>query len=961
MPFGKSHALQFQLDDEKKDQRLRRGAKIKGRPTTEPVSLEDDGAPTTGAATEVELPPELEKDGSAIIDVPGDEAQHLEELADGSVLVREDDGAEAQENDDFLQNLTEVVPDDVLTRVGQELLEDIRRDIEARKERDEQYAEGLKRTGLGKEAPGGADFEGASRVVHPLITEGCVDFSSRVMKEIFPAKGPVKMQIIGESTRKKIEKAERKKQYMNWQCTKQIVEMRGVVEQTLTQVPLGGSQFIKVWRDPQLKRARTEFVPIDEMVLPYSATSYYTAERRAHQLKITRNQYQSRVESGFYRDVGGEPSAFVDKTAAQIATEKIEGKTDDLAYNKDGLRLLYEIDVLLQLEGDPLTKGKAEGEDDHAMAPYIVVLDDTTGKIAAIYRNWDEDDEEKFERLDWIVEFKFFPWRGAYGIGLIHIAGSLSAAATGALRALLDSAQAANLPAALALKGARMSGQSIKANPTEITQIEGPTGVDDIRKLAMPFPFPGPNATLFSLLEYCVQAGKSVINTAEERIADAGSNSPVGTTLALIEQGSITFSSVHSRMHEAMGKLLAIIHRIDAKYLSDKETVEELGELTVSREDFAGPMDVCPVSDPNIFSEAQRYAQLQEVFKLYGLAPQAFKLNVLVERALQLLNYPQYEEVLALPMEPQELMPIEENVGAGRPEVQLQAYEGQDHMAHMEAHLSFAMSPIFCANPLMAIPALPKLLEHCKQHLLMLYEQHTKAAAKAVEFQSMGKISGEKSQLQGVVHADQQLAQMLGERVMPLMEKAQQLVQQFMPPPQPQDPRGATQIALQDMKGKQKKEELQLEGQQRQQELAFDAQKEQAAEAAAATRHTEEMGIATQNAELALQSEREAQAAEREAHALDARVRVLLGEMASAQKSEAEATRKEIAELNSVTAQIVAILNKVLDEKPMASENSGAVNTAVKQAGSSVASKVDDAIDAVTKLTGAAPSPSEGE
>jgi hypothetical protein len=750
-------------------------------------------------------------DGSASALLPPDAALDVQEQDDGSAVIKDaDDDAPNDPNVKFDENLAKKVDKAILTRIARDLLESIERDKDSRKKRDEQYAEGIKRTGLGNDAPGGASFDGASKVVHPALVEGCVDFAARAMKELFPASGPVKSHIVGESTKAKLRKADRKASYMNWQCTTQIREYRRELEVLLTQLPLGGGQYLKFWYDSRWERIRTEFVAIDHLLLPFEATSLDTAERITHVQLLTRQIFQERIDSDVYVEPKSmvDPSLRPDATKSSQAAAVVEG-AEDMGFNEDGQRTVYETLVQLDLEGeDKLAKERT--------APYVVAIDEVTQEVMALYRNWDEKDQDRMEALPWFVEFPFIPWRGAYPIGLTHLIGGLAAASTGALRALLDAALINNMPGAVKLKaaGSRNAGQDIPIEPTNVTELEAGPGIDDIRKLVMPIPFNPPSAVLFQLLEWVTQQAKGVVATAEERIADASNNMPVGTALALIEQGSITFSAIHGRLHHAQKQALSIIHRLDAKHLQDQEVVEELGGLEVSRADFQGPMDIEPVSDPNIFSDAQRYAQIQAAVQLASspLFAPLFKPPELAKRALQLLKLPSYQDVLAVPADPEELDPIGENVAATDPQKSLKSFDGQDHLAHLKVHLSFMTSPIFCANPLMAQPALGVLLNHCKEHLIQLYAEHSSAAAKAqmVVHKMSGSIEG--AEVDGVALAEQQLAQMIGP-LMPMLQQAQQLAQQFAPKPQG-DP---TKMA-----------EAQIEAQAKQQSDAMKAQLEQA-------------------------------------------------------------------------------------------------------------------------------------
>lgn len=400
---------------------------------------------------------------------------NVTELDDGSAII--EDTEEAIEAPGFYSNLAETLDPHTLNQAASNLLELIEKDQDARKKRDEQYEEGLRRTGLGDDAPGGALFDGASRVVHPALAEGCIDYAARAIKEVFPPNGPVKTKIYGEANTAALDKAKRKADYLNWQLTRQIVEYRAEKESLLTQLPLGGSQYEKYWFDPSLGRIRMEFVPIDKVLLPYAAVSFYTTQRLTHIQELTEETYHARVESGMYRDLEITPENSPEETIVQVANNKIEGKEDN-SDNPDGLRIIYEVSCTMEIEDDE-------------EAPYVIHLDKSSGDILAIYRNWAESDSSK-QKLDWWVEDKFIPWRGAYGIGLPHLIGGLAAAMTGALRALLDSAHINNSPGAVKLKGGRSSGQNIQINQTEVKEIDAPAGVDDIRKVMMPLPFNPP-------------------------------------------------------------------------------------------------------------------------------------------------------------------------------------------------------------------------------------------------------------------------------------------------------------------------------------------------------------------------------------------------------------------------------------------------------------------------------------
>ena len=639
--------------------------------------------------------------------------QEVIELDDGSVVINFQEKQGPQKNPEFYTNLAEVFDDQTLQSLAIEYLDLIDVDKEAREQRDKQYEEGLRRTGLGKDAPGGATFDGASKVVHPVMAEACVDFAASSSKELLPPDGLVKSNIKGNSDRQKEDTADRKVTFMNWQLTEQIPEYRDEMEQLLTQLPLGGSQFLK-WRyDEEQRRPTCEWVPIDAILLPYAASNFYTAQRVTEVQDITEDIFLQRVETGIYRDIDSVYSSdapLTDQTRSQEANDKIEGKQNP-SKNIDGLRRVYEITCFLRLEDDPETEGRR--------APYILTIDETTSEVLSLYRNWESGDE-KLEKMDWYVEFKFIPWRGAYAIGLPHLIGGLSAALTGSLRALLDAAHINNSQTMLKLKGGRIGGQSDRIEPTQVVEIEGAPGVDDVRKIAMPMPFNPPSSVLFDLLGWLTNAAKGVVTTAEEKIGDATNNMPVGTTQALIEQGAKVFSSIHARLHRSQAKSLQIISRINHWYLDEMDN--QSGEEIEVR-DFAYNSDVRPVSDPNIFSETQRLAQNQALLQMASSAPPGmFNIRAVYQRILSQLKIPAIGEVLPNPIGIVESNPALENVSMtmGQPAA---AFPDQDHLAHIQVHLEYANNPAYGGNPVIGPVFAPHALEHIKQHLTLHYLQ----------------------------------------------------------------------------------------------------------------------------------------------------------------------------------------------------------------------------------------------
>ena len=637
--------------------------------------------------------------------------EDLEELPDGSVRVRMDTTG-PMESKDFYENLadTDILSPTELSVMALKFIELAEKDKEARKQRDKQYEEGIKRTGLGNDAPGGANFQGASKVVHPVMAEACVDFAARAIKEMFPPDGPTRTKILGDVTEEKTGVAERKRDYMNWQLTEQIEEFCDEQEQMLTQLPLGGSQYLKIWYDEKKKRPCAQFLPIDNVLLPFAAGNFYTSPRVTEVDDISEYEFKTRIESGLYRDVSFVRATMEpEPTGPQKATDKIEGRSQN--ENEDGLRRVYHTYAWLEIKDDPYTKGQ--------MAPYILMVDEINTEVVGLYRNW-EDGDETMEKLDWIVEFKFIPWRGAYAVGLPHLIGGLSAALTGALRALLDSAHINNAATLLKLKGAKVSGQSQQVEVTQVAEIEAAPGVDDVRKLAMPMPFNPPSPVLMELLGWLTNAAKGVVTTAEEKIADVNSNTPVGTTQALIEQGAAVFSSIHARLHKSQARVLRILSRINRWYLDDMRRSEVVQDLDIKREDFARVTDVIPVSDPHIFSETQRMAQTQAVMAIMDKNPDLFNRKAVIQRFLKQIKVPGINELMIDVPPPAKLDAANENVAMSIGQAAF-AYPEQDHLGHIQAHLDFAKNPVLGANPFIAPGFLPKAIEHIKQHIVLWY------------------------------------------------------------------------------------------------------------------------------------------------------------------------------------------------------------------------------------------------
>lgn len=733
------------------------------------------------------------------------ESSDIEDTEDGGAIVKIGPGDANVMESEFYDNLLEAqdvpIPQSFLDKLASDIIEAVELDIESREGRDKQYEEGLRRTGIGNDAPGGASFNGATKTVHPMITKSAVDFESRAIKELFPPGGPVKTHIVGEETPERMEKAARKAKHMNWQLTFQIPEFRPSLEQLLTQLPMGGVQYQRwVWV-PRKKRPVPNFVPVDKMVIPFAAENFYTAERRTFIEDITQLEIDQRIRDGLYVDdhvlsMGATPP---DPTRAEEATLKIEGKSQD-PKNIDGVQRFYETECELDLsEWDE----QAQGE----QRPYIVRVNKVSNKVVGLVRNWEQGDD-KFEEMIWTVEWPFIPWRGSMPIGLAQMIGGLSVAATGSLRALLDSAHINNFPGLVKLKGTGQGGQSVSFEPMQINELEGNVGADDIRKLIMAVPYNEPSLVLFQLLGFLVQEAESVVRTTFEDLAEQKQDMPVGTTLALIEQGMAVMAAIHLRMYESMQKTLCVLHRINRMYVTDDDIRDQTGQLLAKREDYQGPEDVIPVADPRIFSETQRFAQMQVIADRAEKRPALYNQRKVELMILERLKFPNPEQLLVAPPDPKELNAVNENVASslGRP---ITAFPEQDHLAHIQAHLDFMFSPFFGMLQPVAVKLFPAMVQHLVEHVVLWYAsrvyEHASAAAET-DFSTLLKFKDAETrrEVDRAVAIAAMLtieeAQEVLAKIPTAVSKAMEIVNHFQQAQQ-QDPASAALIAVEKVKG----------------------------------------------------------------------------------------------------------------------------------------------------------------
>jgi len=637
----------------------------------------------------------------------------VEETKDGDVLIGTPE-EEQEVNSDFYSNLAPDIDERELVKQASELLDYYNIDREARSNWEERYKEGLKTL----DPDGGLQDDdseraarGLSQVVHPMIAEAATQFQSRAIAELFPAGGPVKTVTIGEADDKLREQAIRVQDYMNYQVLEEMPEYFPDLDQMLFHLPLIGQTFKKVWYDPSMDRITSRFVKAEDFVVAPESTDLLTSPRYTHVIQMPRNEYNKYVQAGYYLPsdsyVGG--SSEMDET-----TYDIEGISPEASEGVDQQMTLLEMHTNIQFDGID----GADIEDENSVAlPYVVTIDYDSQTIVSIRRNWDESDENKAKR-NWFVEYKFLPGLGFYGFGLYHLIGGLGRAATGSLRALLDSAAFSNMQGGFKLKG-RVPGGELEINPGEFVDLDA--AVDDVNKAILPLPFKEPSQTLFNLLGFIVQAGQRYASVADLNVGDANPNAPVGTTIAMLEQGSKIFSAIHKRLHYAQGKEFKMIAKLNSETLNDAIDFAVSGaSKMIYAADFDGRIDIIPVSDPSIFSSTQRIAQAQAILQLAQSAPQLHDVYEAYKRMYEAIRVPNIDEILKKPEEAPKLDPVDENVTVmlGKP---IKAFADQNHEAHIAVHMQFLSDPSLAGNKLAQKSIGPVLIAHIAEHMALLY------------------------------------------------------------------------------------------------------------------------------------------------------------------------------------------------------------------------------------------------
>jgi len=657
----------------------------------------DDTAGLPDVEIPIDVPMEF-PDGAEIIE-DGEGGAIVQAIRDGEMDIPD-------EAIPFDANLAEILDDGTLGELSSELRASYNEDLDSRDEWEETYVKGLDLLGLRTEERT-TPFEGASGITHPMISESVTQFQAQAYKELLPAGGPVRTNVLGLQNAEREEQANRVKDFMNYQITEVMEEYDPDMDQMLFYLPLSGSTFKKVYFDQTRQRAVAKFIPAQDLVVPYSASDLATSTRVTHVLRMDENDVRKMQVAQIYRDVDLNTSSDTEEDPVRQKVNELEGISKN--YSDDVLTIL-EMHVELDLERfedlDPET-----GEPTGIRLPYVVTIDESSGKILAIRRNYDMDDPLKRKR-QYFVHYKFMPGLGFYGFGLVHMIGGLGRAATSLLRQLIDAGTLANLPAGFKARGVRVRNDDEPLQPGEFRDIDAPGG--SIRDAIVPLPYKEPSATLAQLLGGLVNDGRRFVALADQQMSDMNQETPVGTTVAMLERGMKVMSAIHKRMHYAQRTEFRLLARIFAENLPPMYPYEVAGApQQVKMQDFDARIDVLPVSDPNIFSMSQRVTLAQTQLQLAQSNPQMHNLHAAYRRMYQALEVQNIDEILPPPPPPpQPQDPAVENgllIGGQVP----QAFAQQDHDAHLAAHIALLEIPMMQNAP----PVLSALFTHALQHI----------------------------------------------------------------------------------------------------------------------------------------------------------------------------------------------------------------------------------------------------
>jgi len=716
---------------------------------------------------------------------------------EGGVTVSLD---ESEDDVAFDANLAEVVPEDVRSKISEDLMMLFEADVTSRDDWEKQYAQGLELLGFSMEERT-KPFKGACGVYHPLLSEAIVQFQAQALKELMPSGGPVRTQVLGKETREKLMQAQRVQEFMNYQITTVMQEYTPDFDQLLFYVGYGGSAFKKVYYDFDKGRMVSKLIPADNLYIPYNGSSVMSeCERISYKFPMSVNAYRKAVARRQYLDIA-EATSIQEQTQIVEAKDKLVGQTP-AGDEEEMMFIEFQVDYDLPGFEDKDEEGEATG----IKLPYVITIDETSGKVVGIRRNWMEGEEEK-KRKEYYVHYLLVQGPGAYGLGFLHLIGGLSKTASAALRQLVDAGTLSNLPAGFKAKGARIENDDVPISPGEWRDIDA--GGMEISQSLLPLPYKEPSQTLFALLGFCVDAGRRLSSITDLQVGDSNQNAAVGTTIALLEKGSSVMSAIHKRLHYAQKLEFQLLAEGFAEYLPDEYPYDVPGETRkIKRKDFDDRIDVLPVSDPNIFSIAQRITMAQTQLQLAQSAPQMHNMYEAYRRMYEAIGVRDVDAILISQNVDKPKDPASENSQA-LDGVQLKAFAGQQHDAHIMSHILFGLSPIVGAMPNVGITIQKHIFDHI-----------TKKAEEFVEAELFKQYGTDPDQLISPLQREAMVALKVAE----FYQQAKQLQEQLSGANQ-QQPDPLIELKKQELANNAQRD--QANAQIAQQKLMLDQQKEQ--------------------------------------------------------------------------------------------------------------------------------------
>jgi len=667
--------------------------------------------------------PDIVDQGKAVdieAEAPSFEEQLMDSLEvtinDNEIIIDEAE-EEVEQEMPFDANLAEYLDDYVLGSISKKLINDVENDKESRKEWMKTYTDGLKYLGMRFDEQRSQPFEGSSGVIHPILAESVTQFQAQAYKELLPAQGPVKTQIVGQRDANTEMQAERVAEFMNYYIMNEMPEYDPELDQLLFYLPLSGSAFKKVYYDASIRRPVSKFVPSEDLLVPYEATDLLSAERVTHIVSMSNNEVRKLQLSGFYADIDLLGSEVETRDTVTEEIDKIQGVEPE--YNNDEQRRLYEIHTVAEIEG--FEDIDENGEPTGLKLPYIITIDESSQKVLSVRRNYEPNDPIK-NKINYFVQYKFLPGLGFYGLGLSHMIGGLSKATTSILRQLIDAGTLSNLPAGFKARGIRIRDEASPLQPGEFRDIDAPGGA--LRDALMPLPYKEPSGVLFSLLGLLVDSGKRFASIADMNIGDSNAAMPVGTTVALLEKGTKVMSAIHKRLHYSQRTEFKILARVFGEFLPPVYPYETgSGSKEIKLEDFSKKVDVIPVSDPNIFSMSQRIVMAQELLTMVQSNPEIHGPQGIYEAYYRMYSALGVDNIEALLLPPQDMTPKPVDAGIENSGllqgVPANAFAEQNHEAHIEAHKSLFLTQGVQMNPQLQ----SVIIAHVMQHLQFLANQ----------------------------------------------------------------------------------------------------------------------------------------------------------------------------------------------------------------------------------------------